>query len=369
MSAAIADMTCASDSNSSMRSNNSKSCRGWLGWDSRPAAVACQPGISELNRKPAGAGCLLRSGVGPARSICCLKNRHEGFSRLFSQTDNQIAIFQKSYAVIPNTQKNDAKRYIFVAPKKNAETYLFGQKHQEVPCFFKEVRFEKRAPLVISREFVNPFAKTGGKASILARPANSRLSAPFAACFLGTDAQETGNTVWTGRLFSQTGSRDVGRETIEGELQVVGTVDFTTRRQTQRALFACYANTLVIRKTVAIRYKRTCCAKNEKRYLFERKPQKVPCFCEEVPFAKGSPSTISRDLKVLLRKNWGKSIDFGLPPEAGSAAGAASFRGARGPIGGGNGNGRVGEGREPPPPSSNRTCGFPASGLPKAASL
>ena len=27
-------------------------------------------------------------------------------------------------------------------------------------------------------------------------------------------------------------------------------------------------------------------------------------------------------------------------------------------------NGRVGEGRGPPPPSSNRTCGFPASGLP-----
>ena len=28
-------------------------------------------------------------------------------------------------------------------------------------------------------------------------------------------------------------------------------------------------------------------------------------------------------------------------------------------------NGRVGEGREPPPPSSNRTGGFPASGLPE----
>jgi hypothetical protein len=91
--------------------------------------------------------------------------------------------------------------------KKNAKTHLFGQKHQEVPCFFKEVRFEKRAPLVISREFVNPFAKTGGKASILARPATSRLSAPFAACFLGTDAQKTGNAVLTGRLFSQTARR------------------------------------------------------------------------------------------------------------------------------------------------------------------
>jgi hypothetical protein len=60
---------------------------------------------------------------------------------------------------------------------------------------------------VISREFVNPFAKTGGKASILARLANSRLSAPFAACFLGTDAQKTGIAIWMGGLFLQTGGR------------------------------------------------------------------------------------------------------------------------------------------------------------------
>jgi hypothetical protein len=201
MSAAIADMTCASGSDSSMRSNSSKARRGWIGWDGRPAAVACQPGISELNRKPAGAGCLLRSSVGPARSICCLKNRHEGISWLFSQRDNQIVVFQIIYAAILHTQKNDAKRYIFVAPEKNAKTHLFGQKRQEVPCFFKEVRFEKRAPLVISREFVNPFAKTGGKASILARPARSRLSSPFAACFLGTDAQKAGNTIRMEGLF------------------------------------------------------------------------------------------------------------------------------------------------------------------------
>jgi hypothetical protein len=136
--------------------------------------------------------------VKPARSIFCLKIRHEGISRLFSQADNQIAVFQTSNLNIPYIRKNAAKRYIFVAPKKNAKTHLFGQKRQEVPCFFKEVRFEKRAPLVISREFVNPFAKTGGKASILARLANSRLSAPFAACFLGTCAQETGSEVWMG---------------------------------------------------------------------------------------------------------------------------------------------------------------------------
>jgi hypothetical protein len=341
MNAAIADMTCASDSDSSMCSNGSKACRGWIGWDGRPADVARQPGISELNRKPAGAGCFLQPGVGPARSICCLKNRHEGILRLFLQAGNQIAAFHIIYAAILHTQKNDAKRYKFVAPKKNAKTHLFGQKRQEVPCFFKEVRFQKSTPLVISREFVNPFAKTGGKASILVRPVNSRLLSLFAARFLGTDAQETGKAVLTGRLFSQAGSRDVGRAKIEAAQQVVGTADFANRRQVHRSLFACYANTLVARKTVAERYKRTCAQKNEKRYLFGQKGQKVPCFCEEAPFAKGSPSTISRELKVPLRKNWGKSIDFGLPPEAGSAAGAASFRGARGPIGGGNGNAEV----------------------------
>jgi hypothetical protein len=113
--------------------------------------------------------------------------------RLFSKADNQIAVFQIICVLILHTRKNDAKRYKFVAPKKNAKTHLFGQKHQEVPCFFKEVRFEKRAPLVISREFVNPFAKTGGKASILARPATSRLLSLFAARFLGTDAQTIGS--------------------------------------------------------------------------------------------------------------------------------------------------------------------------------
>jgi hypothetical protein len=41
----------------------------------------------------------------------------------------------------------------------------------------------------------------------LARPSTSRLSSPFAACFLGTDAQETGNAVWMGGLFLQTGGR------------------------------------------------------------------------------------------------------------------------------------------------------------------
>jgi hypothetical protein len=208
MSAAIADMTCASDSNSSMGSNSSKACRGWIGWNSRPAAVARQPGISEWYRKPAGTGCLRRSSVGTARSICCLKNRHEGISRLFLRADNHVAVFQIIYAAILRIQKNDAKRYIFVAPKKNAKTHFFGQKHQEVPCFFKEVRFEKRAPLVISREFVNPFAKTGGKASILARPANSRLSAPFAAYFLGTDAQTIGTEGWLVLSISQTGGSE-----------------------------------------------------------------------------------------------------------------------------------------------------------------
>jgi hypothetical protein len=207
MSAAIADMTCASDSDSSMRSNGSNARRGWLGWYSRPADVARRPGISERNRKPAGAGCFLQTSVGIARSASCLKNRHEGISRLFLQRDNQIAVFQIICVCTPVIHKNDAKRYIFVAPKKNAKTHLFGQKHQEVPCFFKEVRFEKSTPLVISREFVNPFAKTGGKASILARPPNSRLLSLFAACFLGTDAQETGNVILTGRLFSQAGGR------------------------------------------------------------------------------------------------------------------------------------------------------------------
>jgi hypothetical protein len=302
MSAAIADMTCASGSDSSMGSNSSKACRGWIGWDGRPADVARQPGISELNRKPAGAGCLLQPGVGPARSICCLKNRHEGILRLFSQRDNRIDVFQITCVCTPNIQKNDAKRYIFVAPKKNAKTHLFGRKRQEVPCFFKEVRFQKSTPLVISREFVNPFAKTGGKASILVRPVNSRLSSLFVACFLGTDAQKTGNAVWTGLLFSPTGGRDVGRAKIEPAEQVVGKVDFTNHRQTQRALFAGYANTLVVRKTVAERYKRPYAQKNVKNIPFEGKPQKVPCFCEGDTFLKISPSTISREFFIPFAK-------------------------------------------------------------------
>jgi hypothetical protein len=341
MSAAIADMTCASDSNSSMGSNSSNACRGWLGWDSRPADVARQPGISELNRKPAGAGCFLRSSVGPARSVCCLKNRHEGILPLFLQIDNQIAVFQIIYVNNLVTQKSDAKRYKFVAPKKNAKTHLFGQKHQEVPCFFKEVRFEKRAPLVISREFVNPFAKTGGKASILARPATSRLSSPFAACFLGTDAQETGNAVSTSRLFSQTGSRDVGRAKIEPAEQVVGAVDFTNRRPAptdKRRMRKHPIVAIECRGTI----QNARCAKNAKRYLFERKPPKVPCFCEEVPFTKGSPSTISRDLKEPLRKSWGKIIDFQFaraagPGPKGSSSAGGRFRsqpGSRGPVSG-----------------------------------
>jgi hypothetical protein len=68
---------------------------------------------------------LLRSSMGPARSICCLKNRHGGVLRLFSQRGNQIDVFQIIYAVILYTQKSDAKRYKFVAPKKNAKTHLF----------------------------------------------------------------------------------------------------------------------------------------------------------------------------------------------------------------------------------------------------
>jgi hypothetical protein len=208
--------------------------------------------------------------------------------RLFLQAGNQIAAFHIIYAAILHTQKNDAKRYIFVAPKKNAKTHLFGQKHQEVPCFFKEVRFEKRAPLVISREFVNPFAKTGGKASILARPANSRLSAPFAACFLGTDAQETGNAVLTGRLFSQTGSRDVASAKIEPAEQVVGTVDFTNQRPAptdKRRMRKHPIVAIECRGTI----QNARCAKNAKRYLFERNGPKVPCFCEEVPFSNNGP--------------------------------------------------------------------------------
>jgi hypothetical protein len=87
---------------------------------------------------------------------------------IFWARDAFIVVYA-DYAGTQIVRKSDAKRYKFVAPKKNAKTHLFGQKHQEVPCFFKEVRFEKRAPLVISREFVNPFAKTGRKSSILDR--------------------------------------------------------------------------------------------------------------------------------------------------------------------------------------------------------
>jgi hypothetical protein len=201
----------------------------------------------------------------------------------------------------------------------------------------------------------------------LARPSTSRLSAPFAACFLGTDAQETGNAVLTGRLLSQTGSRDVASEKIEAAEQVVGAADFASRRQAQRALFACYANTLVVRKTVAERYKRTCTEKNEKRYLFERNGPKVPCFCEEVSFSKGSPSTISRELKVPLRKNWGKSIDFG--PPAGSTAGSASLRGTRGSIGGENGNAEARRARRAKVCARQRSALAPARRAAGSASL
>jgi hypothetical protein len=81
-------------------------------------------------------------------------------------------------------------------------------------------------------------------------------------------------------------------------------------RDAHIVFYSNYADTLFVLKSDAERYSFVARNKNTKRYRFERKWPKVPCFCEEVPFSKGSPSTISRELKVLLRKNWGKSIDF-----------------------------------------------------------
>jgi hypothetical protein len=349
MSAAIADMTCASDSNSSMCSNSSNACRGWLGWNSRPAAVARRPGISELNRKPAGAGCLLQPGVGPARLVCCLKNRHEEILRLFSQADNQIAVFQIIYADILHTQKNAAKRHIFVAPKKNAKRYLFGRKGPKVPCFCEEVPFSKGSPSTISRDLKVPLRKNWGKSIDFGSTAQQPAVVAVRCLFFrhrcsrnrqrGLDRAAVLANWRPGRRASaglgdlSMGGKRRGAVGAESALpgscvRVPGLVAGAGRWQEWRArpfskngdrnilLYAGYANTLVVRKTVAERYKRPCAQKNVKNIPFEGKPQKVPCFCEGDTFLKISPSTISREFFIAFAKMRGKASIFVQPPDS-----------------------------------------------------
>jgi hypothetical protein len=199
--------------------------------------------------------------------------------------------------------------------KKCGKRTSLDKNVKKCPVFFKEVRFEKRAPLVISREFVNPFAKTGGKASILARPSTSRLSSLFAAYFLGTDAQKNrqrgfdGSPAFTNR---QPGTWPVRRPNRQSRWWAQSISQIAGRHSARSSHVP--QTPWSSRKTVVKRYKRTCKEKNEKRYLFERNGPKVPCFCEEVPFSKGSPSTISRELKVPPSQKLGEKHRFSVRP-------------------------------------------------------
>jgi hypothetical protein len=284
------------------------------GWNSRSQGVAGQGSGSEPNRisgRRAGGAGSASTGERCCRFHVFVVATTLPASLTYGSRESgktlpifwARGVFITFYADCGDTrvvQKSVAGRCKVTAAQKNVKNIPFEGKPPKVPCFCEGDTFLKISPSTISREFFIPFAKTGGKASILVRaPGYPQCHRSLPHFWAPMPKQQA----------TRDGRGDCSRT------RVVRTI----------MAFAGYANTPNIQLGDAKEYILRCTEKNEKRYLFEQKWPKVPCFCEEVPFSKGSPSTISRDLKVPLRKNWEKSIVFDLPRPAVPRCGTSLF--------------------------------------------